>query len=84
MTREAQCFLTFGFPREAVVSKCSGKKKEPHTQPNANPSALLGRERLVNLWVFLSCCPIFSPTHLKEAWVGGDFSLWQICRADRL
>lgn len=64
--------------------ECSGKKKEPHTQPNANPSALLGRERLVNLWVFLSCYPIFSPTHLKEAWVGGDFSLWQICCADRL
>jgi len=83
MARASHCFLAYGFGRETITFKLFCQKN-PQIQPNANPSALFGRERLVNLLIFLSYYPIFPPIHLKEAWAGGGFSLRQICHADRL
>lgn len=55
-------FSDLWVPKRGCHSQMFWQKKEQHSQPNANPPALLGRERLVNLWLFLSCYPIFSPT----------------------
>lgn len=43
------CFLATGSQERILLSNVLSKKLNPQTQPNANPFALLGGERLVNL-----------------------------------
>lgn len=64
-------FSDLWVPKSGCHFQMFWQKKEPHTQPNTNPSALLGRERLVNMGLSQLLSYLFSqPSEGGLGWRG--------------
>lgn len=74
----------FWAPKRVLLSTVLSKEiKSKKPNPNANPFALLGGERLLNLYVRLTAVLSFLPSIWRSLLLEGTF-LQQICHTDRL